>query len=204
LLAFWLLALAPVVAIVYLIWAHRRRMAAQAAAREERLARILGTAPAGSTPGKPAAADAPETRAATAGMAGGMHDRYRVKPTVLSETQSRLLASLRAALPQHEVLPLLNLAALVEVPGSIQGREREQRQRILAQYTVDCVVCSRELRILAAVDMESADAADARFKAECLKLAGLPYIRLAVSQLAEAELRSLVLGDQNSLDERHL
>lgn len=204
-LALWLLALAPVVAVLYLIWAHRKRMAAQAAARADRLAQIFGVVSAGGAPasGEPTAAGAQGARAAARETASGATGGYSIKPAVLSEVQSRLLASLRAALPQHEILPLLNLAALVEVPGSIQGREREQRQRTLARYTFDCVVCSRELRVVAAVDMESADAADARFKAECLRLAGLPYIRLGASQLADTELRSLVLGAQNLLDEPH-
>jgi hypothetical protein len=193
LLAYWLLALAPIVAIVYLVWAHRRRTSAMVATRNERLERIFD-APA--SPAAPAAAtgaaiEAPRPVAAPAPVAPPQ--LYAGKERLLGERHALLLAALRSAAPGHEVFAHVSLAALIEVAPTLQGREREQRLRALAQYVVDCVVCNADLRAIAAVDLEAGGTAEGQFKAECLKAAGVRYLRLPPTTLPKVEnLRILI------------
>ena len=102
---------------------------------------------------------------------------------------------LRAGLPDHEVFANVTLAALVSPSGS--GREREQQLRRLSQYQVDFVVCDRELRIVAAVDLEGGGGVDAigvrKFKEDCLKAARIRLLRIdAVAPPRGDEIRALI------------
>jgi len=66
---------------------------------------------------------------------------------------------------------------VLEVAGLPDGREREQRVRALAQQTVDCVVCTQALAVVAIVDLDSGSTPEARFKLEVLKAAGVRYLQ---------------------------
>ncbi|MND06964.1 hypothetical protein D3C83_286700 [compost metagenome] len=51
------------------------------------------------------------------------------------------------------------------------------------------------MRVLAVVDVEATLDADARFKAECLKAAGVRYVRVDPAGIdANADLQKLIVG----------
>lgn len=196
-LAYWLLGLAPVVAVAYLVWAYRKKAAAHAAARNERFEQIFGgssSRSAISDAGLPAAGAAglQPSAAATSGRAPS----YARKDRLLNPQQAELLHVLRIALPDYEILARMSLAAMIDVPAEAQGREREQRLRALAQYVVDCVVCSKDMHVMAAVDLEAGSNAESRFKSECLKAAGVRYRCVSPAALPKPEeMRALLLGE---------
>ena len=187
-LAYWLLGLAPVVAVAYLVWAYRKKTAAKAVARSERFERLLGALPA-----RVATADAASNAGEVAALrlsanpASVRAPSYVRKERLLNPHQARLFPLLKKALPDHEVLAHVSLAAMVEVHSGIQGREREQRLRALAQHVVDCVVCGKDMQVIAAVDLEAGSSAESRFKSECLKAAGVRYVCIDPGALPSRE-----------------
>jgi hypothetical protein len=113
---------------------------------------------------------------------------------VLSGKRDALFEALRGALPDHLIFPHVSLAALVDLPPAIQGREREQRQRGLAQSTIDFVVCDAHKRAVAAIDLDETSGAESLFKAEYLKAAQLRYVQVNhASNPDVAGLRALIL-----------
>jgi hypothetical protein len=84
---------------------------------------------------------------------------------------------------------------VLDPAGLPEGREREQRSRGLAQHTLDCVVCSPGFAIVAIVDLDDGVTAEARFKAESLKAAGLRYLRWNPFELPpHGQVTDLVTG----------
>lgn len=207
-LIYALIALVPVLCVAWIIWSYRRKAAARVAARSERLAEILGAGLEKGATAAPAAADAaqaapaplpaapvPGTDLQPAPAAIAAAPLYAAKPLWLDPPRARLYEALRRGLPEHTVFALVSLAALLDVPPAVQGRAREQRLRALGQYTADCVICGADMRVLAVVDAESTLDADARFKADCLKAAGIRHVRVDPAQLAAGTgLRALILG----------
>ncbi|OGA39177.1 MAG: hypothetical protein A3G24_18840 [Betaproteobacteria bacterium RIFCSPLOWO2_12_FULL_62_13] len=196
-LAYWLFGLALVLAIAYMVWAYRKKAAAQAAARSERFEQIFG-----STSCRVAALD-PAARAAEVSTpqpsvtpgSSRAPQRYARKKRLLGQAHALLLSTLRSALPEHEVFAHVSLAAVIEIPQRIQGREREQRAHALAQHTFDCVVCSKEMQVIVVVDLEAGNSAQIRFKSECLKEAGVRYMRADPVELPPHEqIGALLLG----------
>ena len=196
-LAYWLLGLAPVVAIAYLVWAYRKKAAAKAAARNERFKHLFGASlPRAATPDAPSIAKEGATPQPLATMSPGRSPAYARKERLLDPHQAQLFRLLKNALPDYEILARVSLAAMIEVPPTVQGREREPRLRALAQHVVDCVACSRDMQVIAAVDLEAGRNAEARFKSECLKAAGVRYVCVNPAALPEREaLRALVAGE---------
>ena len=178
--ALFLVALAPVAAIIYVVWAYRKRTAARATASSERFAQIFN----------PSAQRSASTHVTTGGVqAGGplgaisgvsaatrVPSSYTKRTTFLGVRHNQLFERLAAGLPDHAIFAHVSLAAVIELTGLPEGREREQRLRALAQQTVHCVVCSKSFEVVAVVDLESGHTADTRFRAECLKAAGVRYL----------------------------
>ena len=192
--AWVLLALLPVAAVIYIIHTYRKGSAARAAASSDRFTRIFETAEGGAprADAAPAAVPAPATAAARPSRGTGSYAR-RMQMFTAQQVQLREL--LRRGLPDHEVLSSVSLAAVIEVCGLPEGREREQRWRALAQQTVDCVVCSNEHAVVAVVDLDSGSTAETRFKSECLKAAGVRYLRWSpLERPRNDEIRVLILG----------
>ena len=188
-LGFLLLALIPVAAVAYIVWAHRKRTAERAAASSKRFADMFG-APAAvqrSAPTMPVAASAP--------VALGTR-----RETLLDRRRLAVFRSLAAALPDHQVCPSVTLAALVDLPSAVQGREREQRLRALAQNTLDFVICDMDMRPVAAVDVDEGASAESRIKSEYLGAAGIRHVRLQPDiSIQPDEMRKRIFG---SLTER--
>ncbi len=196
-LAYWLLGLAPVVAVAYLVWAYRQKAAAKAVARHERFERLFGASSsrgATSNAGPPAAGLAALQPSAT--PASGRPRSYARRERLLDPAQAQLFQLLKTALPDYEVLARVSLTAMIEVHPAMQGREREQRLRALAQHVVDCVVCRKDMHVIATVDLEAGSSAESRFKSECLKAADVRYVCINPGALPNLEqVRALVVGD---------
>jgi len=190
LLGYVLLTLLPVAAVIYLVWFYRKKHAERTAASNKRFAEMFGPGPArASVPG--AAASQPVTTSTTAPVAA----LCLPKEALLAGRHAMLFHALVAALPEYRVFPAVSLASVVDLPPSVQGREREQRLRGLAQATLDLLVCDEHTRPVIAIDLQETGADDP-FKSEYLKAARLRYLRLSPTAVPEsAALRSLVLTD---------
>jgi len=195
LLGYLALTLLPVAALLYLIWSHRRREAERAAASRKRFAEMFGAATGEKS--------APPTVAGAAGTSPSVAAPRPPAAAPLCEKNERLLdarhAALHSAVSQamsgFQVFPHVSLAALVRLPAALPGREREQRLRALAQQTVDCVVCSERMEIVAAIDRENGASAESRIKSQYLAAAGVPYLRLDPAALpAPDDIRKHVLA----------
>jgi len=97
---------------------------------------------------------------------------------------------LKAGLPDHHVFAHTRVADLVD--GVSVGA--------LANLPIDLLVCSKELAIVAAVDLNAGTQSDAlltREKEQRLRAAGIRYLRLAPGAFPKpAEVRRLVYGEQ--------
>jgi hypothetical protein len=193
--ALFFLLLAPIVAIIYLVWAYRKKAAARAAASNDRLAGILdpGTPRPGAADAAPQPAPQAESPNSVAPLRGVAS--YARRAGLLDAGQMRLREALRAGLPRHELFAHVSLAAVVEVTGLPEGRERDQRLRALAQQTVDCVVCDSTFAIVAVVDLEDGQSAERQFKAECLRAAGIRYLRWHPAELPSGSSISALIAE---------
>lgn len=190
-LGYVLLTLLPIAAVTYLVWFYRKKHAERRAASNKRFAEMFG--PVTSTrPGVPGAVGA---KAAPASTSAAVTALCSPKEKLLAGQHAAVFHALVDALPGHRIFPAISLASVVDLPHAVQGREREQRQRGLAQAKLDFLVCDEHTRPIAAIDLQDGAAEDP-FKSEYLKAARLRYLRINATAVPEsAALRSLVLGD---------
>lgn len=176
----YLLLLAPLVAIPVLWWNYRRKSAMRESFADERWQKLAGTAVV-----DPVMAST-EPRAV-----------YAARAKVLDPAQTVLYYLLKNSLPDHEVMPQIGLAGVIEVQAGIDADERAQRLRALAQHTADFLVCNKALQPVAVIDLPLQDAATSvqDFKSRCLAEAGIRHLRLSRKALPKREaLRALVLS----------
>lgn len=195
----WFVLLLVVAGVVaFAVWDYRKKAAAREAASQARFEEIFKgktaatPSPAESVPPLPAA---PVAAASAVPQASPAVSAVRAGDRFLGRAEAMLYGLLRTGMPDHEVFAKVMLAAVVSASGS--GREREQQMRRLSQYQVDFVVCDRDMRILAAVELETAAGAEAigvrKFKEDCLKAAGIRVVRIdAASPPRGDEIRALV------------
>jgi hypothetical protein len=186
LLGYFLLTLLPIAAVIYVVWAYRKRTAERVAVSSKRFSEIFGSATATGTaaPRTSDAAGAPPTQAPSL-----------KKEQLLDPQHALLFRTLASCLPGYAIFVHVSLAAVVELPPTVQGREREQRSRVLAQHAVDCLVCNRDLEVIAAVDVEDGMNAESRIKSEYLKAARVRYLRLSPAALPGSdEIPALLFG----------
>ena len=183
--------------VVFAIWDYRRKTAARSAASKARFEQVFterapSAQPDGSTaPVVPVTAvptsPAPQPSAPIAAVPAG--DRF------LGRSEAVIYRLLKRGLPDHEIFAKVMLSSVVSASGS--GHQREQQVRRLTQYQVDFVVCDRDMRIIAAVEVETASGSEAigmrRFKADCLKAAGIPLVQInAASPPRWEDMRALL------------
>ena len=184
--AIWyLLVLAPFITIPILWWHYRRKVAERESTTDARWQKLVGTATVDS-----AAASATPV----AGPAG-----YARRSRTLDPAQTVLYYLLKNSLPDHEVMPQIGLASVLEISAEITGSEREQRLSSLARHTVDFVVCNKALQPVAVIELlvqEAATPTPAQdFRNRCLTEAGVRYLRLSRKALPRRDtVRTLVLG----------
>ena len=186
----YLLLLAPFVAIPILWWHHRGRMAARDNVSDARWQEIVVSSTA-----DPAVVPAAAPVAAPLVPRAGFARRERL----LDPAQTVLYYLLKNGLSDHEVMPGVGLAQVLDVPAEITGSEREQRLRSLAQYTVDFVVCNKALQPVTVIDLPAQEPVAMTpvqdFKTRTFSQAGIRYLRLSRKALPRRDaVRALVLG----------
>jgi len=198
-LAWFLLFLLILAAVIgYFVWDFRRKTAAREAAASKRFAEMMrAPAPAPAHP-EPSPATAPAPQELAAAKVPGVAATRPATERFLGQAQTLFYYLLKTGVPEMEVFANVSLASVVGAPGSVS--EREQQLRRLAQYQLDFVVCDKSMRVIAAVEMESAGSAEAagtqRFKADCLKEAGIRLVRVSPAAPPRREqIRSLVRGE---------
>lgn len=192
---FVLFVLVGAAAIAYFVWNFRRKTAAREAASSQKFAELLrAQAPASSRPEASSAA-APAT--GSPAQAPAVPPAHPPAQRFLGQAETLLYYLLKTGIPDHEVFANVSLAAVVGAPGA--GAEREQQLRRLAQYQLGFVVCNKSMRVVAAVEVESAGTVEAagaqNFKAECLKQAGIRLVRINLAAPPRREqMRAFVCG----------
>jgi hypothetical protein len=179
----YMLLLAPLVAIPILWWNYRRKNAERESYSDDRWRKLVTTATV-----DPALVPAAAVAVRTA---------YATRARVLDPEQTVLYYLLKNSLPDHEVMPLVGLAGVIEVRAELTGAEREQRLRALAQHTVDFLVCNKALQPVVVIDLPMLDAASPAqdFRSRSLAEAGIRYLQLSRKALPKREaVRALVLG----------
>ncbi len=178
--AIWyLLILAPFIAIPILWWNYRRKVALREELSGIRWGQLVSTAKTPEVPPTP--------------LPG-----YRRRERLLDAGQTLVYLLLKQGMPDHEILVSVALADLLDLPAG--SGEHEERRRQLAQHRVDFVVCSKSMQPVVAVDLLAAEAPAAlttapEFKSQCLHQAGIRHVRLLRHALpARQEIRAQVLG----------
>ena len=115
----------------------------------------------------------------------------------LGQRETLVYLLLKTGMPDHQIFAGVTLASVISVPGV--GFDREQQLRRLSAYLLDFVVCDRNMRIIAVVDMEAPGSADAtgmeRYKSDCLTAAGVRLVRINPMSLPPRDaIRGLILG----------
>jgi hypothetical protein len=186
LLAYLLITLLPIASVIYVVWAHRKRNSERIAASSKRFSEIFGSVAQPGAVSQPASA-APGVRPVPAS--------WVKKESFLKPQHASLFRALASSFPEYQMFVHVSLAALLEPPPAVQGREREQRVRVLAQNAVDCLVCDQAMTVLAAIDVEDGDSAESHIKSEYLKAARLPYLRINPSAFPRRdEIRAMLFG----------
>jgi hypothetical protein len=184
------------------VWDYRRKAARREAASKERLEQLVK---AGATPAPSAALAPASPAAAVAGPAAPASDAaaeeapaaaYAARAQLLSQAERLIYYLLRTGLPDLEVFPKVPLAAVVEAPG--KGYDHEQQLRRLSRQVIDFVVCDKEMKVVAAVQLAAVgpDAVVAqRIRSECLKAAGVRLVTVEPGALPRrAEVRAFICG----------
>lgn len=170
------------------VWDYRKKAAAREAARKERFDQMFKQK-AGVPPDAAPAPDSQVVSVPNAPVGFSARGRFLDRP----ETLVYLL--LKAGMPDHLVFANVTLAAVLSAQGN--GYDRDQQHRRLSACALDFVVCDREMRIVAVVDVGAARGGDSpgmeQYKSDCLKAAGVRQVRVDPASLPSREaLRALV------------
>lgn len=201
-MALYLFLLVAAGGIVLVVWNFRRKIAEREVASKARFERMLRAPAQPAAPAEPAptaAAAAPSPPSPS--LAGPASATAPVAPAparerFLGQAETLLYYLLKSGLPDHEVFAHVSLASVIGAFGS--GHEREQQLRRLAQYRLDFVVCDKSMRIVAAVDVDSAvtatEAGEQQFKADYLGRAGIRLVRINLAALPKREQIRVLVG----------
>ena len=191
--AFWyLLILAPFIAVPILWWSYRRKQEARERLASERWQQIIS---------KPAAGDANAVAAsAQTPLAPAPQLQYRRRERVLDPSRTLMYYLLRSGLPDCEILVQVGLDRLLAPAAEMSDRTREKYLQGLAQHSVDFVVCDKAMQPLAVVELLEEEAPAALtsatdFSTQCLAHSGIRHVRIARTALPKRqEVRAVVLG----------
>ncbi len=188
--SWYLLAVAWIAIVAWIVWTWRQRKARQSRATEERMQQFL-VAPAKGTSTVRQASPGIAVAAAPAAIS-----RYVARDRVLDARGKVLLYLMRTELPGHEVLARLNLATILDAGAGPAGFERDQRLRRIAGEGIDFVVCDRNFRPLVAVDIAASEgASESAFKVQCLAEAGVRYVVVPAEKMpARGTLHAFLFG----------
>jgi Protein of unknown function (DUF2726) len=201
----WFLVMVAALAVMgYAVWNFQKKTAARETAAQRRFAELLREQ--ASSSGRPAPASAPAVPAAAPEPTPASHPApapapaaaaVAVRERFLGQHETLLYLLLKTGLPDHEIFANVSLASVIALPAT--GGEREQQLRRLAPYQLDFVVCDKNMRIVAAVDLETGGGPDAagiqQFKADYLKRAGIRLVRVNSAAMPRRDqVRALVVG----------
>lgn len=130
-----------------------------------------------------------------AGAASPALATIKPKTSFLAGPNKLLYLVLRTALPDYQIFPNVRLADAVQVAGQ---PPTPQARAQLAQARVDFVICTKELAVIALLDITDGNRADDVLKRQLapqLVAAGGRYLRIAPNSIPKpAAVRALVCG----------
>ena len=196
---FWyLLILAPFIAIPILWWNYRRKQEAREREAGERWQEMLSKPVRKEMdPSAVAAVATSATATALASASAVPAFPYRLQERMLDQAETLAYYLLRTGLPEYEVLIRVGLDRLLM--SAAEG-DRERRLSGLAQHAVDFLICDKAMRPLVAVDILDAEAPAALttapdFKMQSLAHTGIRYVRIPRDALPKRQdVRAVVLG----------
>ncbi len=192
----FLLVVACVAAVV--VWDFRRKAARREAVSKERFEQIFKANVAAATEPESSPAAAPSTGAPAAPKPPAGVSALSARERFLGQPHTLVYFLLKTGIPDVHVFANVALASVVNVPGE-EGPNREHKLRRVSECQLDFVVCDRDMRIVAVVDMDAPESRDAagmqRFKSDCLMAAGVRLVRINPMSLpSREEMRGLVCG----------
>jgi len=193
LLIYYLLALVPFALLGYVLWAYQHKAAEKESARQERLALLMAESQRGTGGAEVESGAAPASRPDTLrpGPPWAARERF------LSQAEAVVYYLLKSALRRdHEIYVHVALASVVTVGKTVPGFERENRLQRLLQHELNFVICDKDLRVVAAIELnQEAKAPEREFIAQCLKSASIRLIQLDPTSLPKRDaIRALVYG----------
>jgi hypothetical protein len=187
---FWfLLLLAPVVAIGYVVWAYRQKTAGRDAASRERYATLVEASRGAAAPAGAARSDQGAPALAAAASPGTRQPKARER--FLGQPETLLYYVLKAGLPEHEVFPRVGLAAVLDAPDT---RSTPALQRL----DLDFLVCDKSMRAVAAVLLDGRVAGPVvDVMRQSLSGVGIRLVRVNPAALPKRDqVKALVLGSE--------
>lgn len=191
----YLLLLVPVLAAAYIVWAYRRKTARRDSVSNQRYRQMFGAAT--SRTAAPLVDEAGRQRVPNVAASPQFSKRERL----LEPQETLLYYLLKTGLPDHEVFPGVELAAVVDVTSAAGSVAHERQRRRLSQHRLDFLVCNKAMQPIAVVELampaaDMAAAQDLKFKADCLGMAGIKYMRIEPAAIPKREdVRTIVLGE---------
>ncbi len=125
---------------------------------------------------------------------------YQLRERVLDRPGTLVYYAIRTAVPDHEVFIGLSLAALLDVPETVRGYDRELRLRRLAPLAVDFAIVDKSMQLVAVIDLEPVapgpEQHDAqRAKAEYLRALSVRHLTFPRTRLPKyQDIRQLLQG----------
>jgi len=199
--AIWyLLMLAPVIAIAVFWWNYRRKQAALERQSKERWQELVSKA------GKPEkemtakAAALPAAAIPLQPMPSTAPQAYRGRERLLEPAETLFYFLLRTQFPEYEVLSGVSLSRLLVI-SAVSEAERERMARGLSSHAVDFVLCDKAMQPRIAIDLLAGEAPAALtaapdFKTRCFAHSGIRFVRISRTALPKRlDVRNVVLGE---------
>lgn len=182
------------------VWDFRRKTARRDAASKERFDQMFRAkaAPAAELAQGETTPFVPASGLPASPVAAAIAPSFHARERFLAQPATLIYLLLKAGLPEHEIFANVPLTSVFDAPG--KGYEREQQLRRLQQYHADFVVCDKNMRIMAALELEQAGGVtpggEARFREECFRAAGIRLVRInPAAPPRRDEIRALVRGE---------
>ena len=187
---FWfLLLLAPAVAIGYVVWAYRRKADERDSASRERYAALVGISRGTGAPTGAAPKDQPGS-AAVANPAVPVAASAKIRDRFLTQPETLLYYVLKAGLPELEVFPRVGLASVLDVTDA--------RSPVpIPRHDLDFLICDKSMRVIAVVLLDGRTSGPtAASIGQSLGAAGVRLVRVNPAALPKREqVKALVLGE---------
>lgn len=195
----YLLMLAPLIAIAIFWWLYQRKQAQRERLANERWQQMVSKAVVPEKEAPVMAAMPPAMENPRSGAAPAVPG-YRSRERLLDPAETLFYFLLRTGVPEFEVLCGVGLSRLLQVSAATEI-ERERLARNLTQQTVDFVLCDKTMQPRVAIDLLTAEApaaltASPDSKTLCFAHTGIRYVRISRTALPKRQdVRAIVLGE---------